>query len=73
MDVPIGGVGRHTILPPSSHCLLNLNKAGHAGGGTIACIGKFDQISARNPFIYLRIYFIVNCFLSMVLIVRTVE
>ena len=41
-------------LPVSSHPMSsrNFKKVGHVVG-TLACIGKFDQISASNPFIYL--------------------
>ena len=38
-----------------------------------ACIGKFDQISTCNSFIYLIIYFIINCLFSIVFTLSTVE
>ena len=67
--MPIGGVGRGAwgVGASRPQCLWNLKKVGNAAG-TVAYIGNFDHISACNSYIYFIIYFIVNCFLSIVLI-----
>ena len=61
----VGHEGNHT-----PHMSMNLHE-GHAAGAFV-CIVKFDQISTCNSFIHFIIYFIVNCFLSIVLISKIV-
>ena len=65
MGVPIGEWGRH-----AHQWLWNFKEVGHAAG-IWACIRKFDQ--ACDLFIYLIVYFVVNCFLSIFLMLSTVE
>ena len=58
-----------SIIPPMS---MFFKKVGPAAW-TIACIGKFDQISTCDSFIYFIIYFTVNCLLRTVFILNTIE